>query len=108
MSRIIATHLAQTHQSPDLDERSKLVHKQLNATENVTIGIVAKYRDETDAYFSVVEALHHAAVAHDRELIIEWISAEALETDHSDDYLDQIIQTHHIDGLLIPGGFGSR
>ena len=64
--------------------------------------MVGKYVSLLDAYISVREALSHAALAHGRNLRIEWISAEELEKDRELDRLASVA------GIVVPGGFGYR
>jgi CTP synthase len=54
--------------------------------------------DNEDTYISVLEALKAAAWWQDVELTIKWINAE---TANDNDFAA-------VDGLLVPGGFGSR
>jgi hypothetical protein len=44
-----------------------------NATDPARVAIVGKYVELHDAYMSVKEALFHAAIAHNRQIEIEWI-----------------------------------
>ncbi|HEX4662032.1 MAG TPA: CTP synthase [Candidatus Saccharimonadales bacterium] len=85
-----------------MDKWHKLVK---NATTDfgtkVSIGVVAKYLDNEDTYFSVVEALKSATRAHHVNLELTWIDAEKL-TDKDIDSLQRF------DGLVVPGGFGKR
>jgi CTP synthase len=69
--------------------------------EPVVIGLVGKYVELRDAYYSVREALCHAALAHDREVKIEWLDSEELNGT-VDDKLEQV------QGVIVPGGFGYR
>ena len=55
-----------------------------------------------DAYLSVAEALHHAGSALGAAVDIRWIDSEALEHGDADAALAPL------DGILVPGGFGSR
>lgn len=71
-------------------------------SQKVTVGVVAKYLDNTDTYMSVFEALRHAAWARDTDIDIKWIDAEALESGAASETLSSV------DGILVPGGFGSR
>jgi CTP synthase len=68
----------------------------------VKVGVIAKYLDNTDTYMSVFEALRSAAWANDTNIDIEWIDAEKLETEDIGKILDAV------DGIVVPGGFGSR
>jgi CTP synthase len=63
----------------------------------VTVGIVSKYGIE-DVYISIKEALKHAGRALSTEVQIRWIDAEH--------YTAKDIG--EVDGVVIPGGFGSR
>lgn len=85
--------------APDLSQWNDLVTRQ-TAEKNTTvrIGLVAKYLDNEDTYISVLEALKAAAWAEGVELSVKWINAE---TAGDDDFAA-------VDGLLVPGGFGSR
>ena len=64
------------------------------------IGVVGKYSELQDAYKSIYEALCHGGYAISHEVDIVKMSAEDIEKNPS------ILDT--VDGVLIPGGFGSR
>lgn len=82
--------------------RTLLKNRSLAATrQTVRIGIVAKYLDNEDTYFSVVEALRSAAWNERVNLEYEWVSAEMLEKKGP-------VSLEAFDGILLPGGFGSR
>jgi CTP synthase len=55
-----------------------------------------------DAYKSLVEALTHASAATETRVTISWISSEDITPTSVGDLL------HGVDGILVPGGFGSR
>lgn len=67
----------------------------------VKVGIVAKYLDNEDTYFSVIEALRSAAWNQEVNLDYEWVDAEALEREGAE-------SLGQYDAILVPGGFGSR
>lgn len=69
--------------------------------KSVNVGIVAKYLDNEDTYISVLEALKAAAWHENVQLNYEWVSAEELEKKGD-------TQLKKYDGLLVPGGFGTR
>lgn len=84
---------------PDLSAWQDLAKRQAtNFEHNVTIGLVAKYLDNEDTYLSVLEALKSASWSEGVNLDIKWINAE---TATDEDFAA-------VDGLLVPGGFGSR
>jgi len=68
----------------------------------VDIAFVGKYTNLQDAYKSVYEALRHAGFANEVRVKIHRIEADELE----ESVLDAQLQS--MDGVLIPGGFGSR
>lgn len=70
----------------------------------VRVGMVAKYLDNEDSYFSVVEALRAAAWKHGVGVEIHWVNAEAIERGK----LSLKDLEKQVDGIVVPGGFGSR
>lgn len=85
----------------DLTEWQQINHKIKNPRGRVEIALVGKYVELPDAYLSVVESLHHAAIFHQSTVSIRWIQAEDLEKNGTN-LLDGV------DGILVPGGFGAR
>jgi CTP synthase len=89
-------------------EWEKRVKRIKNAKETVKIGIVGKYFKTgdfvlSDAYISVIEAVKHAACATGRRAELTWIASTDFEED------PKLLRTlKQYDGILIPGGFGSR
>jgi CTP synthase len=69
----------------------------------VRIGVVGKYVALEDAYKSLREALLHGAWAHRIRPVIEWIEAEDLDSPAV-----AARRLAHVDGILVPGGFGKR
>ncbi len=90
---------------PDLKEWEHLV-KSITKEHPTTVrvGMVAKYLDNEDSYFSVVEALRAAAWHHDVSIEIKWVNAEAIEKGTLT--FDEL--NKQVDGVVVPGGFGSR
>ena len=87
---------------PQLDEWRTLVAEIKQVKPKINVAIVGKYVELKDAYMSVYEALHHAAVHKGRDVEIIWISSEDLERGRS---LDKLAQA---EGIVVPGGFGYR
>lgn len=79
-------------------ERAKNGHKKA-----VRIGVVAKYLNNQDTYMSVFEALRAAAWGHGVRPEIVWIDAEKINS-----LQDAAKQIKKVDGIVVPGGFGSR
>ncbi len=86
----------------DLTPWQAVVRKVEEATNPVRIGLIGKYVQLPDAYLSVVEALKHAGFHHGAKVEIDWIQAEDVEGLLASDRL------RGLDGIVIPGGFGSR
>ncbi len=86
----------------DLDGWRGLVQRIESGDRPVRIGLVGKYVSLPDAYLSVAEALRHSAFHHGARIEIDWISAEDVEGLLADGRL------RHLDGIVIPGGFGER
>jgi CTP synthase len=70
--------------------------------KTVNVGIVAKYLDNSDTYMSVFEALKAAAWQNNCNINISSIDAVKLEKTSAEEALKGI------DGIVVPGGFGSR
>lgn len=88
----------------DMTAWKEMVHKILNPSKDITVAIVGKYVALHDAYLSVAEALSHAGIETDTKVHIRWIDSEELDdlsVDPKDIY-------EGIDGIVVPGGFGSR
>jgi CTP synthase len=88
---------------PDLSSWTDMVRRvQHPASGEARIAVVGKYTELVDAYKSVQEALIHGGIANDVKVTIEWLLSEAFEGG------DGLERLNDYDGLLIPGGFGSR
>lgn len=74
--------------------------------QEVHIAIIGKYAELEDAYMSVREALVHAGAHHATKVHRHWINSEEIEKDAN--LLARIVAEGKMDGLIIPGGFGSR
>lgn len=97
---------ANLHKKPDMKQWEGLRRQiQAKPTSQVTIGLVAKYVDNSDTYKSVGEALHAAAWAQNVGLTVCWINAEKLE---KMDQAQRDKTLSAVDGLVVPGGFGVR
>ena len=86
----------------DVTPWAKLVERVELSTTPVKIGLIGKYVELPDAYLSVVEALKHAGFHHEAKIELDWIQAEDVEGLLASDRLSDL------DGIVIPGGFGSR
>lgn len=101
VDELIARKLSLPNKKADMKIWQEILKKsQSQYAQTVKIGIVAKYLDNEDTYYSVVESLKIAAWHEGVNLKITWVDAEKIARDLSklDDY----------DGVLVSGGFGTR
>ena len=90
--------------APDLDltEWEEMIKHTETRLYSVEIGLVGKYIGLHDAYLSVAEALRHAGYYHNTHIHIRWIDSEEITVENVEE------QLAGVDGILVPGGFGSR
>jgi CTP synthase len=101
LGEIIVRRLGLRAGKSNLEEWRDMVARLKAPKEPVIIGLVGKYVGLRDAYYSVREALCHAALARNRAVKIEWLDSEQLDG-MADDKLGQV------QGIIVPGGFGYR
>ena len=87
---------------PDLATWQFINERIRNPEGDVTIAIVGKYTGMKDAYKSLIEALSHGGVANKVKVNLDWIESEVFENEDPAPFLE------HVDGILVPGGFGQR
>src|SRR5206468_1045874 len=87
---------------PDLAEWDALVERVGERTETVEIALVGKYVKLHDAYLSVHEALKHAGIHAGCHVNVRWVDAEDMTLEEAR------AELAGVDGVLVPGGFGSR
>lgn len=94
---------------PNGKEWLALVKRIESKKTSVKIGIVGKYFETgefslMDSYISVIEAVKHACWANNRQPDIQWLSAQKFETGNKEEFQN----LKSFDGIVIPGGFGTR
>ena len=92
----------------DSGKWNKFVKKVRKISKPVKIGIVGKYFGTgnfilSDSYISVIEAIKHASWALGFSPQISWLDAEMYEKNKNN-----LKELKSYDGIIIPGGFGSR
>lgn len=70
----------------------------------ITIAICGKYVDLHDSYASILEAITHARAHLDASVSLKWIETTDLETGELT--IDEAM--NGVDGVIVPGGFGTR
>ena len=88
--------------APRLDEWIEVVDRLKNPRFSVNIAIVGKYVDLTESYKSLNEALSHGGISNDARVNLQYIDSTTLTEDNVVEILSKS------DGVLVPGGFGSR
>ena len=95
-----------------LSEWRKMALNLDTLTEEVSIAMVGKYTELSDAYLSVIKSLQHAAMEVNRKLKINWIEASHLENSWKNNNLKEFEDSWKMlkssNGVLVPGGFGDR
>ena len=87
---------------PDITHWEKVVHKIGKIDNEVTIAVVGKYVSHKDAYKSLHEALEHSGLYSNSTVNIKYVDSEDIEEKGVKEFLS------NVDGVLVPGGFGSR
>ncbi len=88
--------------APRLEGWEAFIAKVKSLQTEVTVGIVGKYVDLTESYKSLNEALFAGGVHNNARVKLKFIDSEQLEKEGVTDQFDDV------DGILVPGGFGSR
>ncbi len=101
LKRLRLDDLEDEHQNMDYLE--KFISRYKNPAGEVTIAICGKYNSLHDAYKSIVEAFIHAGVENNTKVRVRWVNTEKLEENNE---IDAVFK--NVDGILIPGGFGTR
>ena len=98
---IVVDKLHLTVPPANLTNWKKVVSALENPSNHVSIAMVGKYIDLTEAYKSLSESLVHAGIHTDTRVEICYVDAEAIEKNGTN-----ILEK--VDGILVPGGFGER
>src|SRR5258707_1915900 len=102
LDRLVCEKLGIEAAEVDLGEWAELTKRIDARRELVEIALVGKYVKLQDAYLSVHEALKHAGLHNGCAVRVRWVDAENMSYDETAELLDKD------DGVLVPGGFGSR
>ncbi len=102
MDKLIEKKLSLNLPEPKLDIWSEVVERIKNPKFECTIAIVGKYVNLKDSYKSLEEALIHGGIANNARVNLRWVDSEEIEAHGVEKYLSEV------DGILVPGGFGSR
>ena len=88
--------------TPRLENWEQLCRQMKNPEHKVSIAIVGKYVDLTESYKSLNEALVHGGIPNKCRVDLTFVDSETITPENCSQILS------HADGILVPGGFGSR
>ncbi len=88
--------------NPRLEAWENLIKKIESAKNSVNIAIIGKYVNLTESYKSLNEALNHGGISNACNVNLIFVDSEKIN-DHT---CEQLLSVS--DGILVPGGFGSR
>lgn len=98
---IVVNKLRLNVPAANLVEWESVVDALEHPQNEVSIAIVGKYVDHSDAYKSLNEALIHAGIRTRTKVIIHYIDSEQIED-------EGVGVLKEVDAILVPGGFGER
>ena len=102
IGEVLAAFGIEPKAEPDLSVWRTINERIRNPEGDVTIAIVGKYTGMKDAYKSLIEALSHGGIANKVAVKLDWIESEVFEREDPAPFLE------HVNGILVPGGFGQR
>ncbi|NQU79377.1 CTP synthase (glutamine hydrolyzing) [Candidatus Woesearchaeota archaeon] len=89
---------------PDLRLWETLLHNLENLEKDVTIAICGKYTKLEDSYASIIESLMHCSAHTKHKINIVWV--ETTDVEEGNQSIKKKLEG--VDGIIVPGGFGSR
>ena len=102
LDEIVCRYFGLDTPAPDLSDWEELCRRIAHPRRQVAIALVGKYVELHDAYLSVAEALRHGGYENGAGVEIRWVDSEKLDDGNAAKALEGC------DGILVPGGFGSR
>jgi CTP synthase len=84
---------------PDLRKWKQLIDNIRNPKSEITVAMCGKYTKLEDSYASIIESFNHCSAHLGCKINLTWVETTGLD---STAFLDEV------DGVVVPGGFGSR
>ncbi len=103
LDRVVCERLALDCKEDKFQAWEKVSSTWKQAKETVNIAMVGKYTELADSYKSIDEGLVHGAIANGAKIKIHKLDSEKLNTEE-----EAAEALGNMDGILIPGGFGTR
>jgi CTP synthase len=104
MTELLLSSLEIEKKSADMKEWREIVERIKNPKKQITVAITGKYTLVKDAYVSIKEALVHAGAQNSTKVNIKWVETTEIE----DKKISVKDALQGCDGIIVPGGFGSR
>ena len=101
VDEVVMRHFNLEANPADLSVWQQIETAIANLEQEITIAMVGKYVDLTDAYKSLNEALYHAGIRSGNKVNIRYVDSEDLAQQGTGLLAD-------VDGIIVPGGFGNR
>lgn len=101
VDELVIQHFGLDVAPADLSEWQNVIHAMRESKDEVTIAMVGKYVELTDAYKSLNEALYHGGIHTHTRVKIRYIDSEDLLKEGTS-------LLAGVDGIVVPGGFGNR
>lgn len=86
----------------DLSKWNVFLHRCKHPKYKITVGLVGKYVELTDAYKSILESFTHSGASNEIEVQIDAIHSSEINANNVAEKL------RHLDGILVAPGFGKR
>ncbi len=101
VDELVTRHFQLETKPADLSQWQQVIDALNHPQGEVTIAMVGKYVDLTDAYKSLNEALYHGGIHTKTVVNIRYVDSEDL-------YKQGVHLLEGVDGIVVPGGFGNR
>ena len=102
LAKAVCKKLNLSNIEPQNEEWEKMIENIKNPEGQVKVALVGKYMQLQDSYLSVAESLRHGGFANKVSVEVGFIDSEIINDENVKDILGEY------DGILVPGGFGSR
>ncbi len=104
VSEILLDHFNMKHNGSNLDEWKDFVCNLKDTDKSITLAMTGKYTELHDSYISIKEAINHSRAVFKCDVEMKFIET----TDIEKGKIDVTDALEGVDGLIVPGGFGSR
>ena len=101
LDEIVAEKLGLQIKAANMDDWREVTDRMQNTVHEVTVALVGKYVEHSDAYKSLTEAITHGGLRQRIKVNIRAIESEYIEANGVDCLAE-------VDAILVPGGFGPR